>query len=105
MWPGGGRPVKRRRLSVVNDHQIQTGSAPSCSQPYLGLADFRVSPAEAEGFNDGRFDSANRACLLASPNSSASGDGLSGVEQEPSECCYGMVRTKSIARAITPSDH
>ncbi|PQE30185.1 hypothetical protein CJF32_00003619 [Rutstroemia sp. NJR-2017a WRK4] len=89
--PDGGRPVKRRRLNIVNDHQIQTAPAPSYSQPYLRLTDFHVSPPEAEGYDDGRFDPANRACLLASPNLSASGDSPSGVEQEPPECCYGML--------------
>ena len=54
---------------------------------------------EPEGYNDNRDRLDNGAYLLGSANRPASGDrdGRSRVRKEPSECCYGMVRRKSIA--------
>jgi SWI/SNF-related matrix-associated actin-dependent regulator of chromatin subfamily A3 len=96
MRADGARPAKRRRLNIVNDHQIQTAPASPCTQLYPGLAGSHISLPEPEEFHDGRSDPENGACHLASHNSSTSRDCMSGVEEEPSECCYGMVRTKSI---------
>ncbi|PQE05648.1 hypothetical protein CJF30_00007811 [Rutstroemia sp. NJR-2017a BBW] len=90
-WPDGGRPAKRRRLDIINNHQIQTTPAPSCTQPHLCLVSTHIVLPRTEGYNSGGFDTANRACLLPNPNSSVSIDGLSGVEHKLSECCYGML--------------
>lgn len=86
------RPAKRRRLSIVNDHQAQAALTPPRIQSYLSLVASHGPLPEPERSNDGGAKPANGAYLLASPNTSASKDSLSRVEQEPLECCYGMVR-------------
>lgn len=92
MRADGTRPAKRRRISIVNGHQTQAAPTPPRIQSYLSLVASHGPLPEPERFNDGRAKPANGAHLLASPNTSASEDSLSRVEQEPSECCYGMVR-------------
>jgi hypothetical protein len=86
----GAQMAKRRRLNTVTDHQTQAARpTPSGTQSYLSLV--------CSQYNDGGARPANGAYLLASADRSASQDSLSKVEQEPSECCYGMVRKKLTA--------
>jgi hypothetical protein len=98
---GAARPAKRRRLTNVADHH-QNQAAPTTSprtQPYLSLVGSQEplhKPKGSDGGGDGGGGAkpANGVYLLASLDTSNSKDALGRGQQEPSECCYGMVRRK-----------
>ncbi|RFU24007.1 hypothetical protein B7463_g12336, partial [Scytalidium lignicola] len=92
------RPAKRRRFSNVNDHQTQVAKpAPPRTQPYLSLVASRGPLPEPAEYNEDGVGPAKGAHLFASANRYASQERLGRVEREPEECCYGMVRRRSIA--------
>lgn len=94
----GDRSAKRRRLNIISDDQAQAaGPTPPRTQSYLSLVGSHGLLPEPEGYHDGRARPVNGTFLLANAQRSASQDSLSRVEEEPSECCYGMVLRKSIA--------
>jgi hypothetical protein len=92
----GARPAKRRRLNIVNDHQTQAEPTTPHIQLYPPLGGYQEPLPDPEIFDDGRVQLPNGVCVSASPNVSANKNGLGRIEQELSECCYGMVRRTSI---------
>lgn len=58
---------------------------------------FDYSVETLQGYNDSGIKSSHGTHLLGNTNVSAAQVGVDRLEQEPSECCYGMVRRTSIA--------
>jgi hypothetical protein len=88
-------PPKRRRLNNI-DHRLihsQTQLVPTAPhrQTYIPLADSREEIPKPERYNHDEPRSANGTCLFGSLASYPSPEILSKIEQEESECCYGMV--------------
>jgi hypothetical protein len=80
--------AKRRRLNVVND--IHTRATPPRS--YLSPNGFDTPILGPERWKNVGTKPTGGEEVVASPSTSAGHDRLSQVEQEPLECCYGMVR-------------
>jgi hypothetical protein len=85
------RPAKRRRLNNINHAQTQAVPTAPHIQTYIPLADSPGAIYGQERYNHDEPRSANGVCVSGSPTSSASSEGLSTVELQLSECCYGMV--------------
>ncbi|KAH8749962.1 SNF2 family N-terminal domain-containing protein [Hyaloscypha finlandica] len=79
--------AKRRRLSVVND--IQSRATPPRS--YLSPNGFDTPILGPERWNNVGTKPTDGEEVVASPSTSAGHDRLSQVDQEPLECCYGML--------------
>jgi hypothetical protein len=88
-WADDTRAAKRRRLNIFNDNQTQAAAA----QSYLSLDDTQAPFLESRRSSNDEATPTNRG-LVACPTTTISHDGLSKIEQEPPECCYGMVRRK-----------
>jgi hypothetical protein len=86
------RPAKRRRLNNIDHAQAQAVPTAPHIQTYIPLADSPGAIYGQERYNHDEPRSANGVCVSGSPTSSASSEGgLSTVELQLSECCYGMV--------------
>jgi hypothetical protein len=84
-------PAKRRRLNNINHSQTQAVPTAPHRQTYIPLADSREVIPEPERYNHDETRSASGTCLFGSSASYPSPEILSRIEQEASECCYGMV--------------
>jgi hypothetical protein len=90
--------AKRRRLNLFNDNQTQA------TQPYLSLDGTHAHFPESRRPNNGEATPTNGAGFATGLTITPGHERLSKVEQEPPECCYGMVRRKMISIQRDPRE-
>jgi hypothetical protein len=92
------RSTKRRRLDKASNHQFQAARlSPPHTQYHMPLVDSPGPHSEPERYTGSGARPRDGVYLLNSVREPAHADSRSRFDPESPECCYGMVREKSVS--------